>query len=178
MPKEEQFQANPQVSEDFKFFEEFCGENTGRELAYLEVVAKTPLEMDPITIAFSIRHLIRLNRQLMDILLESLSEEPPPELSELLGVKGIQLDKAHAPLLRDVVFAFRDSPDDEQRFKLVRALQLMTVARERHKVSLTLGESYVPPDEGWTLEDFGGDDLSLETVRSIEDPRFVEPEEG
>lgn len=178
MSKEEQFQANPQVSEEFKFFEEFCGENTGRELAYLDVVAKTPLEMDPVTLAFSIRHLIRLNRQLMDMLLKSLCDEPPPELGDLLGVKGIQLDKAHASLLRDIVFAFRDSTDDEQRFKLVRALQLMTMVRERHKVLLNLGESYAPPDEGWTLEDFGGDDLSLETVRSIEDPRFVEPEEG
>lgn len=171
------FQANPEISEDYRSFEEFCAENTGRELDYLVLVGQNPLEMDPVTLSFSMRHLVRLNRQLMDVLLASLDEGPQPDLRDVLSVKGVQLDRSHAATLREVIFAFRDSPEEEQRAKLVRAFQLMTISRERNRVALTLGESYSPPDEGWTLEDFGGDDLTLETVRAVEDPRYVEWQE-
>lgn len=177
MSDDDTFQANPEVSEDYRSFEEFCAENTGRELDYLVLVAQNPLEMDPVTLSFSMRHLVRLNRQLMDVLLQSLDEGPQPDLLELLSVKGVQLDRSHATTLRDVIFAFRDCPDDEQRARLVRAFQLMTISREKQRVTLTLGESYSPPDEGWTLEDFGGDDMSLETVRAVEDPRYVDWQE-
>ncbi len=60
---------------------------------------------------------------------------------------------------------------------LVRALQLLTITRERKKVVLNLAESYAPPDEGWLEEDFGGDDAMLETVRAIEDPHWINAEE-
>jgi hypothetical protein len=39
-----------------------------------------------------------------------------------------------------------------------------------------LGESYSPPEEGWTSEDFGDDDSMLEAVRAIEDPHWTETE--
>ncbi len=101
----------------------------------------------------------------------------PPSLESILATKGIQLDKARAEILRNVIFAFRDSTDEEGRSVLIRALQLMAISRERRRVILNLGESYSPPDEGWTEEDFGGDDSMLETVRAIEDPRWVTEEE-
>jgi len=177
MNDDDTFQVNAEVSEDYKSFEEFCAENTGRELDYLLLVQRNPLEMDPVTLSFCMRHLVRLNRQLMDVLLTTLDEGPQPDLRDLLAVKGVELDRSHASALREVVFAFRDSPEDEQRAKLVRAFQLLTISRQRNRVTLTLGESYSPPDEGWTIEDFGGDDMSLETVRAVEDARYVEWQE-
>jgi hypothetical protein len=53
----------------------------------------------------------------------------------------------------------------------------MTISRERGKVVLNFDESYTPPDEGWTAEDFGNDDTMLETVRSIEDPHWTRTDE-
>jgi hypothetical protein len=177
MPLDDEIPVSPEISEEFTSFEEFCSENTGRELQYLEVVGKSPLEMDSVTLAFSMRHLVRLSRGLMDMLLGSLNDDSAPSLEEVLAVKGLQLDKAHASTLREVIFSFRDSPDKEISSSLVRAFQLMTMSRERRRVVLNLGESYAPPDEGWTQEDFGGDDSMLETVRSIEDPRWTTAEE-
>ncbi len=177
MPLDDEIPVSPEISEDFASFEEFCSENTGRELQYLEVVCKNPLDMDAVTLAFSIRHLVRLSRGLMDMLLGSLNDDSMPPLEDVLAVKGLQLDKSHAPTLREVIFSFRDVPDKEISSNLVRAFQLMTIGRERGRVALNLGESYAPPEEGWTPEDFGGDDSMLETVRSIEDPRWTTAEE-
>jgi hypothetical protein len=178
MPLDDEIPVSPEISEEFTSFEEFCSENTGRELQYLEVVGKSPLEMDAVTLAFSMRHLVRLSRGLMDMLLGSLNDDSVPLLENILAAKGLQLDKTHAPILRDVIFAFRDSSEKEETSSiLVRAFQLMTISRERRRVVLNLGESYAPPDEGWTQEDFGGDDSMLETVRSIEDPRWTTAEE-
>jgi hypothetical protein len=177
MPLDDEIPVSPEISEEFASFEEFCAENTGRELQYLEVVGQSPLAMDSVTLAFSMRHLVRLSRGMMDMLLGSLNDDSAPSLDEVLAVKGLQLDKSHAPILRDVIFSFRDAPDKEISSNLVRALQLMTISRERRRVVLNLGESYAPPEEGWTSEDFGGDDSMLETVRSIEDPRWIKAEE-
>lgn len=177
MSPDQEILVGPEMSEEFKTFEEFCNENAGRELVYLEVVEKSPLDMDAVTLAFSMRHLLRLSRGVMDLLLESLNGETAPTLQEVLASKGVQLDKTHAQRLRDVVFAFRDSPDEESGYTMVKALQLMTMSRERKRVMLNLGESYTPPDEGWTPEDFGGDDSMLQTVRSIEDPRWTDEED-
>jgi len=170
--------VSPDLSQDYMTFEEFCFENTGQELAYLEVVKQNPLEMDPVTLAFSMRHVVRLSRGLLDLMLQSLDgDSSPPELQTILDLKGVQLDKARAASLREVIFAFRDAQEEEARQSLVRALQVLTINRERGRVTLNLGESYRPPDEGWTEEDFGGDDSMLETVRAIEDPRWQETEE-
>jgi hypothetical protein len=177
MTIEEEIVISPDISQDFQSFEEFCAENSGRELAYLELVAKNPLDMDAVTLAFSMRHLIRLSRELMDMLLESFKNESSLELTDILAVKGIQLDKIHSARLRDIIFAFRDCQDSEFSASLVRAFQLMTISRERRKVVLNLGESYAPPEEGWIQEDFGGDDSMLETVRAIEDPHWINAEE-
>jgi hypothetical protein len=170
--------VSPELSQDYKTFEEFCTENAGQELTYLEVVKQNPLEMDPVTLAFSLRHLVRLSRELLDLMLHSLDGEAnPPELSTILALKGVQLDKTRAASLRDIVLAFRDTEDEEIRRNLVSAFQILTINRERQRVTLNLGESYSPPDEGWTEEDFGGDDSMLETVRAIEDPHWQETEE-
>ncbi len=176
MPEDE-ILVSPDISEQFRTFEEFCSENTGRELAYLNVVTQNPLEMDPVTLAFSMRHLMRFSRNLMDLLLQSLKNESSPTLETILAAKGIQLDKSQASCLRNVIFSFRDCSDEEASARLVTALQLMTISRERSKVVLNLGESYTPPDEGWTAEDFGNDDTMLETVRSIEDPHWTQTDE-
>lgn len=177
MSPDQEILVGPEMSEEFKTFEEFCSENTGRELVYLEVVEKSPLDMDAVTLAFSMRHLLRLSRGVMDLLLESLNGETEPTLQEVLASKGVQLDKTHAERLRKVVFAFRDAADAETGCTMVKALQLMTMSRERKRVMLNLGESYTPPDEGWSPEDFGGDDSMLQTVRSIEDPRWNDEQE-
>ncbi len=169
--------VGPEISEEYQSFEEFCSENSGHELTYLEVVTKNPLQMDPVTLAFSMRHLVRLSRELLDMLLESLKHETTPDIKDVLETKGIQLDKSQASSLREIVFSFRDAEDEELRPNFVRALQLMTISREKPKVTLNLGESYMPPDEGWNEEDFGGDDAALETIRSIEDPRWKDAEE-
>ena len=177
MPGDEEILVSPELSEQFHTFEEFCSENSGNEFAYLEMVAKTPLEMDSVTLAFSLRHLMRLSRGVMDLLLESLRNDSQPALQAILDSKGIELDRSQASCLRDIIFSFRDAPDDECRRTLVTAFQLMTMSRERSKVILNLGESYSPPDEGWTAEDFGNDDSMLETVRSIEDPHWTNTDE-
>jgi hypothetical protein len=177
MAADDEIQVNPELSQDFKYFEEFCSENTGQELAYLEMVGANPLEMDPVTLAFSMRHLLRLSSGLMNKMLASLPDDLPPDLDSVLAFKGIDLDKTHATRLREIIFSFRDCPDQETSCKLVRALQLMTIGRMRRKVVLNLGEAYAPPEEGWTLEDFGGDEWMLETVRSVEDPRSKTSEE-
>ncbi len=177
MPPNDEILVSPELSEEFRTFEEFCSENAGRELAYLEVVTQSPRDMDPVTLAFSMRHLIRMSRPLMDLLLESLNNDSSPSLQTILDSKGIQLDKTHAPELRNIIFAFRDTADEETNLNLVKAFQLMIISRERRKVVLNLGESYAPPDEGWTPEDFGGDDSMLEAVRQIEDPRWTDSEE-
>lgn len=176
MAADDEILVSPEVSEQFMSFEEFCSENTGNELAYLEVVEKTPLEMDPVTLAFSLRHLMRLSRGLMDMVLESLRNESELTLSEILMARGIELGKAHANQVRSIIFSFRDSENEDAKRNLVTALQLMTISRERRRVALNLGESYSPPDEGWTAEDFGNDDTMLETVRAIEDPHWTDTE--
>jgi hypothetical protein len=177
MTIDEEIVISPDISLDFQSFEEFCAENSGRELAYLDLVAKNPLDMDAVTLAFSMRHLVRLSKDLMEKLLDSFKKDSSLELGEILAVKGIQLDKTYSGRLRDIIFAFRDCQDSEFSSSLVRAFQLMTISRERKKVVLNLGESYAPPEEGWTQEDFGGDDSMFETVRAIEDPHWINAEE-
>ena len=177
MPPDDEILVSPELSEEFRSFEEFCSENAGRELTYLEVVNQSPRDMDPVTLGFSMRHLVRMSRPLMDLLLESLNGDSSPSLQTILDSKVIQLDKTHAPELRNIIFAFRDAEDEETSLNLVKAFQLMIISRERRKVMLNLGESYAPPDEGWTAEDFGGDDSMLETVRRVEDPRWIDSEE-
>jgi len=173
---EEDIIVSPELSEEFKSLEEFCSENSGRELDYLDVVAASPLQMDSLTLAFSMRHFLRLSRSLTDLLANSLNGETAPSLSEILATKGIDLDKSQAARLRHIIFAFRDSADDEVVANMVKALQLMTIGRERRRVMLSFGETYAPPNEGWLPEDFGGDDTTYETIRSIEDPRWMESE--
>jgi len=173
---EEEIIVSPELSEEFKSLEEFCSENSGRELDYLGVVESNPLQMDSLTLAFSMRHFLRLSRNLMNLLVNSLNGDTAPTLKEVLATKGIDLDKSQAARLRQIIFAFRDSVDDEIAANMVKALQLMTISRERRRVMLSLGETYAPPDEGWLPEDFGGDDTTYETIRSIEDPRWMERE--
>lgn len=177
MSADEEIVVSPELSQEFKNFDEFCAENTGRELAYLEVVGKNPLEMDPVTLAFSMRHLMRMSREVLDLLLKSVNDDSTPQLESVLAVKGIQLDKSQAARLREIIFAFRDASDAETGENLVKALQLMTISRERRRVVLSLDEAYAPPEEGWTPEDFGGDDSMLEAVRSIEDPHWINTDE-
>lgn len=169
--------VDPGLSEEFVSFEEFCVENAGRELSYFEMVTRNPLEMDSVTLAFTMKHMLRFSRDLLDLLLKSLDGGSPPELPVILGIKGIQLDKTHASSLRDVIFAFRACADPDTSCKLVRALQLMTITRERQKVSLNLTESYNPPDEGWTSEDYGDDENVMAAIQSIEDTHWTETEE-
>jgi hypothetical protein len=177
MPEEDEILVSPELSQEFRLFEEFCEENTGQELTYLEVVQRNPLEMDAVTLAFCLRHLIRLSRGLMDVLLKTVDGDLTPDLPSILATKGIQLDKNRAAGLREVIFAFRDSADEETKLNLIKALQILTISRERRRVILNLGESYRAPEEGWTDEDFGGDDSLLEAVRAVEDPRWKETEE-
>ena len=56
------------------------------------------------------------------MLLGSLNDDSAPSLEQVLAVKGLQLDKSHAPILREVIFSFRDAPDKETSSNLVRAL--------------------------------------------------------
>lgn len=176
MATDDEILVSPEISEQYKSFEEFCSENTGNELTYLDVVERNPLDMDPVTLAFSLRHLMRLSRGLMDQVLESLRNESQPTLTEILEARGIELGKAHANRVRSIIFSFRDSENDDAQRNLVTALQLMTMTRERRRLVLNLGESYTPPDEGWTAEDFGDDDSMLEAVRAIEDPHWTDTE--
>lgn len=177
MPRNQEIVVGPELSQEFKNFQEFCAENAGQELLYFDVVRSNPVQMDPVTLAFSMRHLLRLSGSLMDLLLDSLNGESELELQAILGTKGIQLDKTHASALRDVVFSFRDTTDEESRRNLVRAFQFMSISRNTSSVILSLEESYQPPDEGWTAEDFGNDESLYETVRSIEDPYWIKTEE-
>lgn len=177
MARDKPIRMNLEVSQEFKSFEEFCSENVGRELTYLELVEQSPLDIDSITLAFSMRHLLRLSKGLRDVLLNSLANESMPSVSELLATKGIQLDKTHATCLREIVFAFRDCVDESISATFVRALQLMAVSRDRSDVILDHAESYVPPEEGWSSEDFGNDESAMEAVRSIEDPFWRPTEE-
>ena len=178
MAFDDQIPVNPEISQEFRSFEEFCSENVGRELTYLNLVEANPLEMDSVTLAFSMRHLLRLSKGLRDLLLKSLNSDPPPEISSILASKGIELDKTQAAALRDIIFSFRDCGDDETSLKFVRALQMMTLARDRPRVALSFGESYSAPDEGWCEDDFGGDQSTLDAVRSIEDPQWIKTEES
>ena len=174
---EDEIQVGSELSEEFRSFEEFCTENAGREQAYLELVSSNPLEMDAVTLAFCLRHMFRLSKDLMNLILKSLGDDEKPTLSDLLATKGIQLDKSRASELRDIIFAFRDTPDELVSSTMVRAFQLMTIGRERKRVKLQVGEAYERYDEGWLAEDFGGDESLLETVRAIEDPHWKDSEE-
>ncbi len=177
METENLISVDPLLSEEFVSFEEFCTENAGRELSYFEMVIGNPLEMDSMTLAFTMKHMLRFSRELQDLLLKSLDGGSTPDLPAILGIKGIQLDKNYATSVRDVIFAFRECSDPDTSCKLVRALQLMTMTRERQKVKLNLSESYLPPDEGWTSEDYGDDENVMAAVRSVEDTHWTETEE-
>lgn len=177
MRADEEILVSPELSHDFTNFEELCSENGGSELPYLEMTSRSPLEIDPATLAFSMRHVVRLSRELLDLLLGSLNEDSAVNLKAILNSKGIQLDKNHADALRQIIFAFRDSENHEVRENLTRAFQLIAMSRERHRIALSLEESYAPAQEGWTEEDFGGDETLLETVRAIEDPHWIKTEE-
>ncbi len=174
---EEEILANPDISAEFRTFEEFALENSGHELDYLDLVSKDPSAMDAATLSFALNSLVRLSGPLMIKLLESLNQDNLPDLKEIIETKGIDLDKKHASELKKIIFAFRDSSDEETRGNLVKALQIMTIFRQRRRVTLNLGESYKAPDEGWLDEDFGGDEGILETVRAIEDPRWNQQED-
>ncbi len=177
MAGNEEIIVGPELSLEYKNFQEFCVDNSGQELLYFDVVRNNPREMDPVTLAFSMRHLLRLSRPLMTILLESLNNDAAPDLQAVLATKGIQLDKAHAGELREIVFAFRDAGHTEGPCVFVRALQLMTMSRNSQNLLLSLEEAYMPPEEGWTAEDFGDDESLFETVRAIEDPYWIKTEE-
>ena len=99
MAFDDQIPVNPEISQEFRSFEEFCSENVGRELTYLNMVEANPLEMDSVTLAFSMRHLIRLSKGLRDLLLKSLNSDPPPKIGSILASKGIELDKNYCLIL-------------------------------------------------------------------------------
>lgn len=173
---DEDIQVTPELSQDFTMLDEFCNENSGQELGYLEVVVKNPLDMDAVTIAFSMRHLVRLSKDLTETLLQSLTDDSVPTLGSILASKGIQLDKTHSDELRGIIFTFRDSADEETSAILVKAFQLIAMIRNKRRLNLNLAESYSPPEDGWTEEDLG-DASALEAVRSIEDPRWINSED-
>jgi hypothetical protein len=169
--------VEPGLSDDYRSFEELCAENAGQEFLYFDMVKTRPLEMDSVTLAFCLRHLVRLSQEVLEVLLASLDGESDVTLGTVLDLKGIQLDKSRAAELRNIVFSFRDCQESEIQGQFVRALQLLTINRLRRRVRLNLGETYTTPEEGWTLEDFGGDDSLLDTVRAIEDPAWTKNEE-
>ncbi len=174
---EEEILVNPEISAIYETFEELMAENSGHELDYLELVSLDPLSMDTATLAFSLSRFVRMSGPLMEKLLLTLGEDDSPGLKEIFESKGLELDKNQAQKLRNIIFSFRDSEDGEAGSNLVKALQLMTISRQRRRVTLNLGESYKAPDEGWIEEDFGGDENAREMVRSIEDPHWDEREE-
>ncbi|MGC8658747.1 MAG: hypothetical protein ACP5U1_06705 [Desulfomonilaceae bacterium] len=174
---EEEILANPIISAEFRTYEELVSDYAGHERDYLNLVTKDPASMDSATLAFSLSGFMRLSSTLMEKLLGTLNDDETPALQDILETKGIDLDKSQAQKLRGIIFAFRDSEDEETRGILVRAFQIMTIARQRRRVTLNLGESYKEPEEGWLEEDFGGDDSLMETVKSIEDPRWSEQED-
>jgi hypothetical protein len=177
MSRDEEFSASPEISEEYRSFEEFSVENSGRENDYLELAARSPLQMDSLTLAFSMRHLMRMSGDLLESLLVSLVHDAPPDLLRVLKTKGVELGRLHAEKVRGIIFAFRDSEDPEVRDKLSRAFQLMAMGRAQGRVALSLGESYNPPEEGWLSEDFGGDEFAMETVLCVENPVEIETEE-
>ena len=174
---EEEILAIPDISAEFRTFEELLLENSGHELEYLDLVSKDPSVMDSATLSFAINSLVRLSGPLMEKLVESLNQDDLPDLKEIIETKGIDLDKKHASKLKKIIFAFRDSSDEETRGNFVKALQILTIVRQRRRVTLNLGESYRAPDEGWLDEDFGGDEGILETVKAVEDPRWNQQED-
>lgn len=178
MSIDDEILINPEFSAEFRSFEEFCDENSGSEKMYLELIANNPTVMDSVTIAFCIRSMLKLSREFMDKVLASVIDDKVPDLMELLATKGIQLDKNHSGQLRQIIFAFRDSDDDQIRTELARAFTLVTLTRERRRIILNIGESYKPPDEGWLEEDFGGDESAYEMVRAIENPHWSIEEES
>ncbi len=177
MSIDDEIVINPELSADFRSFEEFCDENSGSEKMYLELIAKNPTVMDSVTIAFCIRRLVKLSKEFADRVLFSVKEDEIPDLTQLLGTKGIQLDKNHSGKLREIIFAFRDSDDEQIRAELSKAFTLITLAREKKRVVFNVGESYKPPDEGWLAEDFDGDDTAYEMVRAVENPQWSGEEE-
>lgn len=174
---EDEILVNPDISAEYSTFEELVSENTGNELDYLDLVAKDPQSMDAATLAFSLSRFMRLSGPLMEKLLVSLSQDDSPDLKDIFQTKGIELDKTQATKLRNIFLAFRDSQDEEASATLVRALQIVTIVRQRRRVTLNLGESFRVPDEGWLEEDFGGDEIALEMVKSIEDPQWIQQED-
>lgn len=177
MPADDELLIGPEMSQEFRNFEEFCSDNSSHELTYFALVSQNPLAMDSITLAFSMRRLVRLSKELLEMLLTSAVEERDPTIKDVLDLKGIQLDKSRAAELRNIIFAFRDTDDDEAAHVIVRAFQLIAMARERTRIGFNLAESYQPPQEGWTTEDFDGDDLAYETIRAVEDPHWNSTED-
>lgn len=177
MSGDDEIVINPELSAEFRSFEEFCEENSGSETLYLDLIIKDPTVMDAVTLAFCMRRLVKLSKEFMDKVFVCAKNDELPELNELLSLKGIQLDKNHSGKLRDIIFAFRDSADEYKRSEMAKALTLVTLTRERKRIVLNLGESYKPPDEGWLAEDFDGDDSAYEMVRAVENPHWTGEEE-
>ena len=69
---EEEILANPDISAEFRTFEELVFENSGHEVDYLNLVSKDPSIMDVATLSFAMSSLMRLSGPLMEKLLESL----------------------------------------------------------------------------------------------------------
>lgn len=177
MSIDDEIVINPELSAEFRSFEEFCDENSGSEKMYLELIAQNPTVMDSVTIAFCMRRLVKLSKEFAEKVLVSVKDDEIPDLKELLATKGIQLDKNHSGKLREIVFAFRDAEDEQTRAELSKALTLITLTREKKRVVFNVGESYKPPDEGWLAEDFDGDETAYEMVRAVENPQWSGEEE-
>ncbi len=177
MSIDDEIVINPELSAEFRSFEEFCDENSGSEKMYLELIAQNPTAMDSVTIAFCMRRLVKLSKEFVERVFISVKDDEIPDLTDLLATKGIQLDKNHSGKLREIIFAFRDSEDEQTRAELSKALTLITLTREKRRVVFNVGESYKPPDEGWLAEDFDGDDSAYEMVRAVENPHWSGEEE-
>lgn len=177
MSIDDEIVINPELSAEFRSFEEFCDENSGSEKMYLELIANNPTVMDSVTIAFCMRRLLKLSREFMDKVFSAVKDDNLPDLKELLATKGIRLDKNYSEKLRDIVFAFRDSHDEQIRAELAKAFTLITLTREKNRIVFNLGESYRPPEEGWLTEDFDGDETAYEMVRAVENPHWSSEEE-
>ncbi|MGD9819312.1 MAG: hypothetical protein AB7V04_11510 [Desulfomonilaceae bacterium] len=177
MSFDQEIVVNPELSSEFRSFEEFCDENSGSEGIYLDLIAKNPTVMDAVTLAFCMRHLVKLSQEFMTKAFASIKNDNIADLRELLDTKGIQLDKKHSDKLRKIVFAFRDTDDDQIKSELARAFTLIAFTRARKNLVLNIGESYRPPDEGWIDEDFDGNESAFEMVRAIEDPHWSGDEE-
>ena len=81
---EEEILVIPEISVEYRTFEELITENSGHELEYLELVSKDPLSIDAATLAFSLSRFLRMSGPLMETLLLTLGEDDPPELMEIL----------------------------------------------------------------------------------------------